>query len=105
ANMQGRSLFLALGTGLDIPTFPPGQDITAIDISPRMLEQAKERIAAYDGKISAEVMDVHEKPFAPDSFDQVYTSCTFCSVPRPVKGLEALKRVLKPGGRLFMFEH
>jgi len=105
ANMEGKILFLALGTGLDIPTFPPGKDITAIDISPRMLEQAAPRIAAYDGVIHAEVMDVHELTFAPDSFDQVFTSCTFCSVPRPVEGLKALHRVLKPGGKLFMFEH
>lgn len=105
ANMRGRILFLALGTGLDIPTFPPGQDITAIDISPKMLEQARPRIAAYDGTIRAEVMDVHEMPFAEASFDQVYTSCTFCSVPNPVAGLKALRHVLKPGGELFMFEH
>jgi ubiquinone/menaquinone biosynthesis C-methylase UbiE len=105
SNMDGKILFLALGTGLDIPTFPPGKDITAIDISPKMLEQARERIEEYDGKLHAEVMDVHEMPFAPDSFDQVYTSCTFCSVPDPVGGLKALYRALKPGGKLFMFEH
>lgn len=105
SNMDGKILFLALGTGLDIPTFPPGKDITAIDISPKMLEQARERIESYDGKLHAEVMDVHEMRFAPDSFDQVYTSCTFCSVPDPVGGLKALYRVLKPGGKLFMFEH
>lgn len=105
ANMEGRILFLALGTGLDIPTFPLGRDITAIDISPRMLEQARPRIEAYDGTIRAEVMDVHEMPFAPGSFDQVFTSCTFCSVPRPIEGLQALRQVLRPGGKLFMFEH
>jgi ubiquinone/menaquinone biosynthesis C-methylase UbiE len=105
ANMEGRILFLALGTGLDIPTFPKGQDITAIDISPRMIEQAQERLAAYDGTIDARVMDVHEMPFAEESFDQVFTACTFCSVPDPVAGLKALYRVLKPGGQLFMFEH
>ena len=105
SHMQGKILFLALGTGLDIPFFPKGQDITAIDISPKMLDEAKDRIAAYDGKLSAEVMDVHAMPFAESSFDQVFTSCTFCSVPDPVAGLKALRRVLKPGGQLFMFEH
>ncbi|MDE2303130.1 MAG: class I SAM-dependent methyltransferase [Sphingomonadales bacterium] len=105
SHMEGRILFLALGTGLDIATFPPGRDITAIDISPRMLEQARPRIEAYPGTIRTECIDVHAMPFAPDHFDQIYTSCTFCSVPRPVEGLRALHRVLKPGGGLFMFEH
>ena len=60
AHMQGRILFLALGTGLDIESFPPGQAITAIDISPEMLAKAAPRVAAYDGDIEARVMDVHE---------------------------------------------
>jgi len=105
SNMQGRILFMALGTGLDIDAFPPGQTITAIDISPKMLEQAQPRVAAYDGVIDARVMDVHELEFDDASFDQVFTSCTFCSVPDPVAGLWALRRVLKPGGDLYMFEH
>ena len=103
--MEGKILFMALGTGLDIPAFPPGQNITAIDISPKMLAEAQKRIAAYDGMINAQVMDVHDMPFAEASFDQVFTSCTFCSVPRPVEGLKAIHRVLKPGGELLMFEH
>ena len=105
ANMDGKILFLALGTGLDIPTFPTGKDITAIDISPKMLEVAQPRVDAYDGEIVSEVMDVHEMTYADASFDQVYTSCTFCSVPNPIEGLKSLRRVLKPGGELFMFEH
>lgn len=50
-------------------------------------------------------MDVHEMDFAEGSFDQVFTSCTFCSVPNPVEGLRKLKAVLKPDGELYMFEH
>jgi ubiquinone/menaquinone biosynthesis C-methylase UbiE len=107
SEMQADSkiLFLALGTGLDIVAFPPGRTIEAIDISPAMLEKAEKRLAAYDGHINTQVMDVHELDFADDYFDQVFTSCTFCSVPNPVAGLESLKRVLKPGGTLHMFEH
>ena len=105
SHMDGKVLFLAVGTGLDIQAFPPGQDITGIDISPAMLEKAKDRADAYQGNLELIEMDVHDLPYEDNSFDQVYTSCTFCSVPDPVKGLESLKRVLKPGGEIRMFGH
>ena len=105
SHMEGRVLFLALGTGLDVPLFPAGKSITAIDISRAMVAQAAPRVAAYQGEVDVQVMDVHEMSFHDDYFDQVFTSCTFCSVPDPTAGLTALRRVLKPGGELFMFEH
>ena len=105
ANMHGRVLFVAVGTGQDIPFFPPGQDIVGIDISPRMLARARERAVNYAGSLELRVMDIHALEFPDHSFDQVVTSCTFCSVPDPVAGLMALRRVLKPGGELYMFEH
>lgn len=105
ANMNGKVLFVAVGTGQDIPFFPPGRDIVGIDISPRMLAKAKTRAAKYAGSLDLRVMDIHELEFPDHSFDQVVTSCTFCSVPNPVAGLTALRRVLKAGGMLYMFEH
>jgi ubiquinone/menaquinone biosynthesis C-methylase UbiE len=102
---DGRILFMAVGTGLDLPFFPPRKNIVGIDISDKMLEVAAPRLAAYDGEIETHAMDVHDMSFADDEFDQVFTSCTFCSVPNPVQGLQALRRVLKPGGELHMFEH
>jgi ubiquinone/menaquinone biosynthesis C-methylase UbiE len=102
---DGKILFLAVGTGLDISAFPEGKNITGIDLSPAMLEFAKPRAEAYQGNLSVQTMDVFEMDFPDHSFDQVFTSCTFCSVPNPVAGLECLKRVLKPQGELHMFEH
>lgn len=104
-NPEARILFLAVGTGLDIRFFPSGRRINSIDISPKMVERAQTRVSTYDGEMDAQVMDVHDMIFADNSFDQVFTSCTFCSVPEPVDGLKALRRVLKPGGELHMFEH
>ena len=101
----GKILFASLGTGLDVSAFPPGMTITAIDISPEMLKRAQPRIDAYPGEIQPELTDIHDMPYPDGHFDQVFTSCTFCSVPEPVAALKALNRVLKPGGRLYMFEH
>jgi ubiquinone/menaquinone biosynthesis C-methylase UbiE len=105
AHMDGKVLFVAAGTGQDIPFFPPGRDIVGIDISPRMLDKAASRAARYAGRLELRVMDVHALDFPDHSFDQVVTSCTFCSVPNPVAALRALRRVLKAGGLLYMFEH
>lgn len=102
---DGRILFLAVGTGLDIPVFPAGKNITGIDISPRMLEYAEPRVAAYDGHMELRELDVFDMDYNDGYFDQVFTSCTFCSVPNPIAGLGCLRRVLKPQGELHMFEH
>ena len=104
--MKGRILFLAAGTGLDFKFFPSEQDITAIDISPKMIDLARKRAQSdYKGIINLQEMDVHDMPFSDGTFDQIYTACTFCSVPDPVGGLMRLRRVLKPDGEMHMFEH
>ena len=103
--MRGKVLFVAVGTGLDLPYFPPGLEITGIDISDRMLAKARSRADAYRGRLELRQLDVHEMDYAPGTFDQVFTSCTFCSVPDPIRGLKRVRQVLKPGGELRMFEH
>jgi ubiquinone/menaquinone biosynthesis C-methylase UbiE len=102
---NGPILFVALGTGLDIAHFPPDRDLMAVDISPAMLARAAPRVAAYPGRLRTAVMDVRSLDFPDSCFDQVFTACTFCSVPDPVRGLRELHRVLRPGGTLGMFEH
>lgn len=98
-------LFVAIGTGLDIPSFPPGRDITGLDVSGRMLEKARPRAEAYGSTLVLRKLDIHELDYPEGTFDQVFTSCTFCSVPRPVDALRRVRFAMKPGGELRMFEH
>jgi ubiquinone/menaquinone biosynthesis C-methylase UbiE len=105
SKMTGRCLMLAAGAGNDFQFFPPGLTITAIDISPGMIEQARPRAAAYSGVLDLRLMDVRALEFADGTFDTVTTAGTFCSVPDPLRGLRELYRCLKPGGQLLMFEH
>jgi ubiquinone/menaquinone biosynthesis C-methylase UbiE len=104
----GKILFVAAGSGLDFAQFPAGRDILAIDVSQKMLEKAApraERYRASGGSIELRHMDVEKLELPDASFDQAFTSCTFCSVPRPVLGLKEIFRVLRPGADLGMFEH
>jgi len=101
-------LEVGIGTGLNMPFYPRATDgtrITGIDLSDRMLEQARSR-AARDG-IDVELleMDAQDLRFPSDTFDSAVSTCVFCSVPDPVLGLREVRRVLKPGGRLVMIEH
>lgn len=105
ADMLGRVLFVAAGTGTDFAEFPPGMDITAIDINDAMLRRAAKRAREYGETLRLLKADALALPFPDNSFDTAVTSCTMCSVPDPVRALRELHRVLRPEGRLLMFEH
>jgi len=105
AKMRGKTLMVAAGTGADFKFFPPGMDVIAGDISPKMLEKAAIKARDYQGTLELKQLDVCNLPYADATFETVVTACTFCSVPKPVAGLRELRRVLKPGGQILMFEH
>jgi ubiquinone/menaquinone biosynthesis C-methylase UbiE len=105
SKIVGKTLLVAAGTGNDFKFFPPGHEMVAIDISPKMLAKARLKLGDYKGEIELREMDVTALDFPDASFDTIATVCTFCSVPHPVAGLRELRRVLKPGGRILMFEH
>lgn len=71
-----------------------GADVTAVDLSPRMVELARER------GVSASVADVQDLPFGDGTFDCVAALWVFHHVPDLDRGLGELARVLGPGGRL-----
>ncbi|MES1172040.1 MAG: metalloregulator ArsR/SmtB family transcription factor [Bacteroidota bacterium] len=77
------------------------RSLTCVDTNPRLIDAAKERLARYP-HARAQVADVHQLPFAADSFDAVMLFHTLTYAEQPLRALEECARVLRPGGRLVL---
>ncbi len=102
---QGLVLEAGVGTGANLPYYPEGVKVVAVDFSPKMLERAKEKLSLSKVPIELLLADIQNLPFPDNTFDTIITACVFCSVPDAIKGFEELRRVAKPGGRLYLLEH
>ncbi len=104
--LTGKILDVGVGTGANIDYYNEKTDVIGIDFSENMLTIARKKLALSGRKnITLRQMNVENLQFKDYSFDYVVTSCVFCSVPDPVKGLQEIRRVLKPTGKLVMIEH
>lgn len=105
AGAGGRILEVGVGTGLNLPLYPPGSDVTGIDLSPLMLKRAVALAREKGLKARLMEMDVQRMDFPDHFFDTVVATCVFCTVPDPVRGFKEIKRVLRPGGHIILLEH
>jgi len=106
ARIRGADVLeLGVGTGANMPYYPPGASITAIDISRRMLALARRRALRRRCAVNLRLMDAQQLALADATFDTVFATFVFCSVPDPVRGLREAHRVCKPDGRLLLLEH
>jgi ubiquinone/menaquinone biosynthesis C-methylase UbiE len=71
-----------------------GAEVVAVDLSPRMVELARER------GVDARIGDVQALPFADGEFDVAIAAWMLYHVPDLDRGVAELARVLRPGGRL-----
>ena len=97
-----RVLISGAGTGLDFPFLPPQHDYVALDLTGAMLAQAKPRMRGL--QIQMMQGDSMVLPFASHSFDYVVLHLIVAVVPQPQRCLAEAARVLKPGGRILLFD-
>jgi ubiquinone/menaquinone biosynthesis C-methylase UbiE len=103
---RGRVLEIGVGTGANLPFYPPVTCLTAIDESVDMLSVAARRTAVLGARVYLSQMNVESLAFPTGSFDTIVTSLVLCSVVDQRRALSELRRVLHtPGGRLLLLEH
>jgi ubiquinone/menaquinone biosynthesis C-methylase UbiE len=100
-----RILEIGVGTGKNMPFWPKGIRMTAIDLTPGMLEFARRRAKALGLNADIRLGDAQALDCPDASFDTAVATFVFCSVPDPILGLRELKRVVRPGGQVLLLEH
>ncbi len=99
-----RILIVGAGTGLDLPYLPRNADTTAVDLTPSMLRKAETRARKLDLPVTFHVMDAHRLGFPNASFDVVLLHLILAVVPDPHACIREAARVLKPDGRIAIFD-
>ena len=97
-------LINGIGSGLDIPYLPDNAHYTGTDITPAMLRRAQQRADIHQSSIELEIADSQSLPFEDDHFDAVVMHLILAVVPQPELALKEACRVLKPGGRIYIFD-
>ena len=100
-----RVLDLGTGTGFFAFVFAAeGHEATGIDLTPDMIERAKETMSILGLEASFHVMDAEMPEFPPESFDVLVTRNLTWTLPHLREAYKAWYGLLKPGGVLINFD-
>jgi phosphatidylethanolamine/phosphatidyl-N-methylethanolamine N-methyltransferase len=100
------TLEVGIGTGLNLPLYPPTSRLIGIDLSQEMLDKAVERVQTLAmPNVTLKVMDATKLDFADGEFDKALATYTISAVPDPVGVLREMRRVVKPDGIIVILNH
>jgi ubiquinone/menaquinone biosynthesis C-methylase UbiE/DNA-binding transcriptional ArsR family regulator len=97
---------IGCGTGTTLPDLAGmARTVHAVDISPRMLEQAKARaIEESLDNVEFHRSDMSELPLPDDSADAALLALVLRHSPRPAKAIHEAGRVLREGGKIVVVD-
>jgi SAM-dependent methyltransferase len=96
-----RVLDVACGTGVvAITAARAGARVSGLDLTPQLLERARENARLATVEIDLREGDAEELPFNDGLFDVVVSQFGHMFAPRPDVALNEMLRVLKPGGTI-----
>jgi phosphatidylethanolamine/phosphatidyl-N-methylethanolamine N-methyltransferase len=97
-------LIIGAGTGLDLEHLHRGVKVTAVDVTPAMLDRLHRRAQRLDVRVETHVMDARRLTFESETFDAVVMHLILAVMPQPDRGLCEAARVVKRGGRIAVFD-
>jgi SAM-dependent methyltransferase len=107
APRKGKLKILDVGTGPGVFATIlslAGHDVTGIDISPKMLEQAKANAAEYGVSPEFLLMNSQNISFQDDTFDMIVSRYVVWAMEYPERAYKNWLHALKPGGRVVVFD-
>ena len=108
SEVHGDVLEVGSGTGVNLPYYPkPINSLVLTEPDPHMLSLLRSHIneEGYENKVRVEGFAADALEFPDNSFDTVVSTLVLCSVNSPETALGEIKRVLRPGGKLYFIEH
>jgi ubiquinone/menaquinone biosynthesis C-methylase UbiE len=99
-----RVLIPGCGTGLDLEHLSPSVRVTAGDLAPAMVRKTQARADALGLDADIRVMDAHALDLPDNSFDAALLHLILAVVPDPEAAIREVARVLRPGGRVGVFD-
>src|SRR6266542_432639 len=102
---SGQVLEVAIGTGLNLDFYPDDIRLTGVDLSPAMLERARDRAGTLGRDVDLQEGDAQALSFPDNSFDTVVCTFSLCAIPDDRQAVAEMRRVLRPGGRLLLADH
>jgi ubiquinone/menaquinone biosynthesis C-methylase UbiE len=106
---HGEAVDLGCGAGqlvLEMTQQAPGLHVTGIDLSEKMLADARQSTqqAGLEDRVNFRMGNVEEIPFPDQSLDLVISTVSLHHWTEPVKVLNEIDRILKPGGAFYIFD-
>ncbi len=99
-------LELGVGTGISLDAYPPYVRVLGIDPSSKMLEHARAKIKENNwSHIEVRQGDALNIDLPDISFDYVCAFHVVTVVPDPIRMMDEMYRVCKPGGRIVILNH